>query len=102
MKTTVYCKPTDKGIHTFYLSASGKDYFLFHQDYRKGVHSYFEKGVSLNEAMDFSRAHRDNALIRTMEKLPMYIKYVEKEYGIAVYNKTVSRQKNYHERCRVA
>ena len=28
MKATIYCKATDKGVHTFYLAQGGEEYFL--------------------------------------------------------------------------
>ena len=78
MKSTVYCTPTDKGIHTFYLVTEGYEYYLFRQNYRKGVNEFFRDGVDLDRALDFTRARHDEAVIRTMSKLPMYIKYIEK------------------------
>lgn len=92
MKTTIYCIVSDKGIHSFYLKQNNKRYFLFSQNYRKSVHNYFKNGVSLEESLNFNRTKHDNALIRTMEKLPSYIKYIEKEYQIAVYEKTKKKQ----------
>ena len=91
MKATVYCKATDKGVHTFYLAQGREEYFLFHQNFRRGVKEYFGRGVSINEAFNFSRSHHNTALIHTMEKLPAYIKYVEKEYGIEVLNQTAKK-----------
>ena len=72
MKATIYCEPTSKGMHSFYLIASGTEYYLFSQDYRKGVHEYFGKGVRIDKATDFSKSRRDAAIMRTMTKIPMY------------------------------
>ena len=88
MKATVYCKPTDCGAHSFFLVTASREYYLFSQDYRKGVNEYFSKGVCIDEATDFSKSHRDNAIRRTMTKIPMYIKYIEKEYGVEVLEQT--------------
>ena len=99
MKTTIYCKPTSQGIHSFYLLSDAGEFFLFSQNYRKGVHSYFSKGVRLEEARDFSKSNRDSAIIKTMNKLPIYIKYIEKEYGITVLEQT--KRKNEPQRSRV-
>jgi len=74
MKATIYCKPTSQGIHSFYLLADSGEYFLFNQNYRKGVHSYFSRGVRIDEARNFSKNNRDSAIIKTMNKLPMYIR----------------------------
>ena len=57
------------------------------------MHEFYSDGVSLNTALKFALAHQDNAILRTMEKLPRYIKYVEKEYGIAVLEQTLKKQK---------
>ena len=91
MKTNVYCLTTDKGIHSFYLEAYGKTHYLFSQSYRRGVREYFGQGVHLDYALDVSRAGYDSAIIRTMRKLPSYIKYIEKEYGIEVLRQTARK-----------
>ena len=91
----IYCTPTQQGVHSFYLITEGQKYYLFSQNYRKGVQEYFAKGVSLKESMDFAKNHKDSAIIRTMTKLPMYIRYIEKENEIAVYEKTKKRNKSY-------
>lgn len=96
MKATIFCETTAKGIHTFYLSANCQIYYLFDQDYRKGVQKYFGRGVLIDEAINYSRAHNDNAVIRTMSKIPMYVKYIEKEFAIEVLEQTKKRNsKNY-------
>ena len=91
MKPSIYCKPTAKGIHSFYLTTEDGNFFLFSQSYRKGVQAYFRKGVSLAAARDFSKSNHDSSIMRTMSKLPMYIKYIEKEYGITVLEQTKKR-----------
>lgn len=93
MKTKIYCTVSSKGTHSFYLEQDGKRYFLFNQNYRKSVHKYFQYGVSLGSAISFNKIHGDGALANTMEKLPAYIKYIEKEYQIAVFEKTREKQK---------
>jgi hypothetical protein len=55
------------------------------------VKEYFGRGVHIDAAMDFSRAHNDTAILNTMRKLPSYIKYIEKEYGIEVLRKTARK-----------
>lgn len=94
MRTIIYCEPTDRGVHSFFLISDGQRYYLFSQHYRKGVQGYFSKGVSLNESIDFSRARKDSAIIRTMSKIPMYVKYIEREYGIEVLDQT--KKKNHY------
>ena len=92
MAIKIYCKVTNRGVHSFYLLAEGEEYFLFCQDYRKGVHNYFRKGVCLEQAKKFSKSNRDTDIMKTMSKLPLYIKYIEKEYDIAVLNQTKKKR----------
>ena len=89
----IHCEPTAHGVHTFSLVANGKEYYLFRQNYRKGVHAYYSKGVPLTQAFNYSKSHNDSALLRTMSKLPMYIKYAEKEYGIEVLGRTKKKSR---------
>ena len=94
MTTKVYCKTTQKGLHSFYLFTEGDEYFLFSQKYRKGVQNYFGKGgVYLDQARNFAKSNRDTAIVKTMNKLPVYIRYIEKEYDIAVLNQTKKRNR---------
>jgi len=85
---TIYCKPTAKGIHSFYLMVGTEEFFLFSQAYRKGVEEYYGRGVRIEESVKYSKAHNDSAITRTMDKIPMYVRYVEKEYDIEVFEKT--------------
>ena len=91
MKTNVICKIDAQGKHSFYLNVAGERYYLFQQNFYRGVNEYYKNGVSLDLAMSFAHSHKDNAIIRTMQKLPVYIRYIEKEYSITVFNKTAKR-----------
>ena len=77
---------------------------MFSQDYRKSVKNYYAGGVSLREALNNPRGGKDHALRKTMEKLPGYIKYIEKEYGIAVLEQTLRKEERNraHKRARCA
>ena len=100
MKTMIYCKPTQQGVHSFYLVTGGEEYFLFSQNYRKGVQEYFSRGVYLDDSMKFAKTKNDSAIIRTMTKLPMYIRYIEKEYEIEVYEQTKGRNRQFEYKTR--
>ena len=52
---------------------------------------YFQNGVCINRALDHARAHGDTAVLCIMDKLPSYIRYVEREYGLKVLRKTIRR-----------
>ena len=94
MNNMIYCEPTERGVHSFFLVSNGIQYYLFSQNYRKGVHLYYSKGVSLTKAVDYSKSHKNKALIRTMTKLPVYIRLVEKKYGIVVLEQTKRKKRN--------
>lgn len=95
MQDTIYCKTTSQGTSTFYLKTTKGEYFLFNQNYRKGVNDYYRKGVSLDNATNYSKSKFDSAIIRTMSKIFMYIKYVEKEYEVEVLKQTIKKNKKY-------
>lgn len=97
MKTTIRCRVPERGVHYFYLVHDGQEYYLFQQEYRKGVQKYYRKGVILDEAINFARTHRDCSMERTMIKIQKYTKYIEKEYDIQVFEQTKKKYKNRHE-----
>lgn len=91
MANTIYCKTTAKGIQSFFVKANGESYFLFSQAFRRGIKNYFGNGVVIDEAVNFAKAKGNTAVIHTMEKLPAYIRYVEREYGMEVLRKTARK-----------
>lgn len=93
MQKIVYCKETTPGTHSFYIESDGRTYFLFCQDFRKGVDDYYSGGVSLKDALDHSKSRRDNGITHTMNKLPAYIRYIEKEEGARILDKTCRKMR---------
>jgi len=89
--TKIYCKENANGKIDFYIVAEGVHYFLFSQKRYCGVLKYYRNGVCLKDAIDHKRGRSDYAIHRTMTKLPGYIKFIEKEYGIAVLNQSKRR-----------
>ena len=90
MKTKIYCIQ-ENGKHQFYVSAYGNDYYLFSQDYRKGVENFYSKPQTYDEATNFSKAKRDFSIMNTMKKIPSYVRYIEKYYEIILTNKSQKR-----------
>ena len=88
MKNSIICKTTAKGKQSLYLKVNGKEYFLFSQSFRKSVRDYYRNAVTIDRALDYS-ASTSLAVSKAMEKLRVYIPYVEKEYGVRVLNKTL-------------
>lgn len=95
MQTKIYCKEQKRGTLSFYLNHMGVDYFLFYQHFKSGTNDYYKNGVSLDEAINYSRGQRNRAVFKTMDKIPMYIKYIEKENNIQVLNKTKAKNIRY-------
>ena len=65
-------------IHFYYVSG-GKRYYLFSQKFSKGVYEFFKNGRSESELYNFSGWRKNPRLGKTIEKIPMYIRYVMKE-----------------------
>ena len=87
MKTKVICKELNRGTLSFYAMVNGKEYFLFQQEFKKTVFDYFMNGVNVSVTNDYSVAH-SHTVRKTLDKLPSYLRYIEKEYDIEVYEKT--------------
>ena len=87
MKTKVMCRTVEKGQQAFFVKVDGKEYFLFQQEFRKSVKDFFQNGVSVNATNNYSSAH-STAVRRTLDKLPCYLHYIEKEYDVEIYEKT--------------
>src|SRR5574344_1872992 len=92
MSNFIYSNTTDKGKQSFFLNNNGQEYYLFTQKFYRGVKNFFQNRQVINEALKVSNAHGDTALIRTIEKIPMYIRYIEREYGLIVLEKTAKHK----------
>ena len=98
MTNTIYCRTASNGMQSFYVMSNGETHFLFSQNFRRGVKDYFERGVRIDEALNFKRANGNSAVIRTMEKLPAYIRYVEREYGLQILRSTAKRNQGFRKK----
>ena len=87
MQATVFCKTTAKATQSFFVKVGGRDYFLFQQDFRKSNKEFFRNGVGVHAINNYSGVH-STAVRKTLDNLPSYIRYIEKEYDVAIYEKT--------------
>ncbi len=62
----------------FYLRSNNGEFYLFSQDYSKGVYEYFKNGRSVNEIRKFNKWKKNPRLNKTIDRLPQQIQYVEK------------------------
>ena len=90
MKPKIYCRTVAKGRQAFYVNVNGKDYFLFEQDYRVSNKEFFRHGVTVQGISNYSNVH-SAAVKKTMDKLPSYLYYIEKESGLCIYQKTKNK-----------
>ena len=97
MKDYIYCKTIAKGKQSFYLVSQGKEYFLFVQTYKSSNKEVYEHGVPLFDLRKVKK-HHSKAVSHTAKKLPIYIQYIEREYGIMVMEKTKRKHPNYRSR----
>lgn len=70
-------KKNDK-IH-FYLITGGKRHYMFSQSFSKGVYEFFRNGRSEAELYSYKLWHKNPRLDKTIEKIPMYIRYIIRE-----------------------
>jgi len=77
-----------KGIINFFLEDGNRSYFLFQQKFRHSSYNFYKNGVPVRQAFSYKKTHRDTAIQKVISRLPMAIAYTEKEYDIAVLNKT--------------
>lgn len=89
--TTIYCKHNSNKKTDFYMIANGVHYYLFSQKSYCGVTKFYRNGVCLKDAINHKRGRSDYAIHKTMTKLPSYIRYIEKEYGIAVFDRSIRK-----------
>ena len=89
--TKIYCKEEKRGQHEFYIVVDKDEYYLFSQNYRAGVDSYYRGGVQLNKGICHGMGKTDCAIHRTMDKLKKQIRYIEQEYDLAILKQTKMR-----------
>lgn len=78
MKNKISVTKGDNKIH-FYLWSSGKRYYLFTQNFSKGVYQFFQNGRSEAELYKYKNWRKNPRLDKTIEKIPLYMHYVLRE-----------------------
>ncbi len=76
-KRIVVIKNMDK--LDFYLVSKRTNVYLFTQPYTKGVYEFFRGGKSENEVKGYKKWNRNPRLDKTIEKIPLYVRYVTRE-----------------------
>ncbi|MBQ7309689.1 MAG: hypothetical protein IJW87_05870 [Clostridia bacterium] len=76
-KRIIVNKGNDK-IDFFLVSDKGRHY-LFTQAFSKGVYDFFRDGKAESELRSYKTWEKNPRLDKTIEKIPMYVRYVERE-----------------------
>lgn len=76
MKNKVTVMKGERSKLHFYLQSEKGKYYLFSQSYTKGVYEFFKSGRSEREVRNYRKWNRNPKLDKTIEKIPMYIKYI--------------------------
>lgn len=77
MKSRIDVRRDQQKLH-FYLHSNDGEFYLFSQNYSKGVFEYFKNGRSVNEIRKFDKWKKNPRLNKTIDRLPPQIQYVEK------------------------
>ena len=91
MKTTIQCKQNKLGGHAFYIKHEGTDYLLFNQKYHNKVNQTFSVGLDLRNSLDPKTAKGDVNVLKTISKMKMYIKYIEKEFQVKILDSSINK-----------
>ena len=91
MKASIYCEAPRTGGLDFYLKVGCESYYLFNQRWKQAVEDHFKNGISVDQALKAARGKSSVPIRSIAEKLPSYIRYIEKEYDIVVLEKSKRR-----------
>lgn len=87
----ITCKTRSNQTLDFFLVDNRKEYYLFTQKRYRVVEEYFKNGVTLDEAIRHGKVKNNCRLHKVKSKLPVYIKYLESESGMAFLDQTKRR-----------
>jgi len=88
MNNIIYCKSTGHNVQSFYVRTKEGEFYLFTQNYKQSVHDYYAGGVNIGNAISSPSGRRDACINKTMEKLPKFLTYIEKEFDVEILDKT--------------
>ena len=97
MKPTVFCKNPERGVLHFYVSGEGDEHYLFSHRFSTSLFRYFGSPVCVDEALDFTLARENPAVLSVMEKLISYIHFIEQEYEVTLLR--ITERKQAKKRC---
>ena len=78
MKNKITVSPKNDQLNFFFHYGS-KKIFLFSQRFSKAVFHFFLHGKTESEILSYKRWNQNPRLDKTIEKIPMYLRYIRKE-----------------------
>lgn len=78
MKKRITIAKVDERLH-FYLVTERGRFYLFTQGFSRGVYDYFRRGRAERELHGYKQWKKNPRLDKTIEKIPMYMRYVLRE-----------------------
>ena len=78
MKNKIIAENPARGTLAFYYLWGGRRFYLFTQDFTIGVYRYFKHGVTERKLYDYHGWKKNPRLDKTIEKIPVYIRYIKK------------------------
>lgn len=91
MQAKVFCKTVAKDVQAYYVRVDGEAYFLFRMPFHRSNNDFFRKGVNIDKLCNYAGAH-STTVRKTLDKLPAYLRYIEREYSVPIYTKKKNRQ----------
>lgn len=82
----------------FFAEDEQESVYIFSRKYRTNLFNYFRKGISTRKLYDFTKTHRSSVVINTMLQLRTHLRFIEKEYGVAILEKRGENKKPKYNR----
>lgn len=79
MTNRIIVDNSEYGRLRFYYVREGVAHYMFSQKFTSGVYRYFRYGVTEREVRRFRHWDRNPRLDKTIEKIPVWIRSLEKE-----------------------
>ena len=75
---TVYCTKNSNGTLDFYACSTAGKCYLFTQKFYTSVYNMYRNPLTIKQATNFRKADENTILRKVIEKLPVYLRYAEK------------------------
>ncbi len=91
----IYCVKNENDTLDFFITGSSGERYICTQKPYKTLYDMYRIPVPVHKAVNFKRADENTILRKFMEKLPVYLRYIEKYDG---YDNMKKRKNASHKR----